>query len=432
MTPIQRGLAAARGGFARSLAPTGKARSARPLKRAMILLASMCGLFAALCGTQTSHAAQGLSLEMVYLTRAEKPRLSLAFVDPEVEAPGVWGARLALKDNQTTGRFLGHTYSLREVVVPADGDIAAAFEQEVASGHRHFIADLAHDDLLAIARAEGADGTLIFNGRAGETDLRTDTCFNHVFHTALSLAQRSDALMQFLVWKRWANVFLLSGTGPGDAAFAEAIRQSARKFGAEIVADEAYAYSPIARRTDSGHIQVQRQMPIATQGAGDDYDVLVVADENDLFGEYLPFNTHAPRPVAGTQGLAPLSWHRVQEQWGSTQFQNRFVAEAGRWMEERDYGAWLAVRAIGEAVTRTNTTDTGAVRAYLRSGDFALGGFKGVGLSFRTWNQQMRQPVILTNKRVLVSVSPQPGFLHQRTKLDSLGYDQPETSCNLQ
>ncbi len=432
MKPIRRGLAAAQGSLARIATDTLPTRFAGAARCALFALACMSALIGGPAGGGVSLAAESLSLEMVYLTRAEKPRLSLSFVDPEVEDPGVWGARLALKDNQTTGRFLDHAYTLREVVVPADGDIVAAFENEIAGGHRYFIADLIHDDLLAIARAEGAEGTLIFNGRAGETDLRTDTCFPQVFHTALSLAQRSDALMQFLVWKRWPDVFLLSGTGPGDAAFAEAIRQSARKFGAEIVTDEAYAYSPIARRTDSGHIQVQTQMPVATQGAGDDYDVLVVSDENDLFGEYLAFNTYAPRPVAGTQGLAPMSWHRVQEQWGSTQFQNRFAKEAGRWMEERDYGAWLAVRAIGEAVTRTDTTDPAAVRAYLRSDDFALGGFKGVGLSFRTWNQQMRQPVILTNRRVLVSVSPQPGFLHQRNKLDSLGYDQPETACNLQ
>jgi len=101
-------------------------------------------------------------------------------------------------------------------------------------------------------------------------------------------------------------------------------------------------------------------------------------------------------------------------------------------MEERDYGAWLGIRSIGEAVTRTASPEVAALRGYLRGDDFALGGFKGVGLSFRPWNQQMRQPVLLVNKRVLVSVSPQPGFLHQRTPLDSLGYDQPETDCDLQ
>ena len=377
-------------------------------------------------------AAAALDLPIVFITRAEEPRLPLSFIDPVVEDPGVWGARLAIKDNQTTGGFLGHTYELIEVTVPADGDVAAAFAEQLAAGRRLFIADLPRADLLAIAEAAGADQTLIFNGRVGDDDLRVSLCFPPVFHTALSRAMRADALMQFLVWKKWPEVFLFAGSTEDDQAYAAAIRRAAKKFGAEIVEEDSYAYDPIARRTDSGHIQVQRQMPLATQKADDDYDVLVAVDEHEIFGEYLPFNTYAPRPVAGTHGLVPMSWHRVQEQWGSTQFQRRFTEIAGRWMEERDYGAWLAVRAIGEAVTRTDSGDIAALRAYLRGPDFALGGFKGVGLSFRPWNQQMRQPVLLVNKRVLVSVSPQPGFLHQRTPLDSLGYDAPETDCALQ
>jgi ABC transporter substrate binding protein (PQQ-dependent alcohol dehydrogenase system) len=377
-------------------------------------------------------ATAAIDLPIVFLTRAEESRLPLSFIDPVVEDPGVWGARLAIKDNQTTGGFLGHNYELVEVVVPADADIAASFAEQIAAGGRLFIADLPRDDLLAIAQHPEAANTLIFNGRVGDDDLRRTTCFPQVFHTALSRAMRADALVQFLVWKKWTEIFLFAGSTPGDQAYAEAIRRAARKFGAEIVAEDSYAYDPIARRTDSGHIQVQRQMPLATQAADDDYDVMIAVDESETFGEYLPFNTYAARPVAGTHGLVPTAWHRVQEQWGSTQIQRRFTEIAGRWMEERDYGAWLGVRALGEAVTRTNSGDVAALRAYLRSPDFALGGFKGVGLSFRPWNQQMRQPVLLVNKRVLVSASPQPGFLHQRTPLDSLGFDEPETDCALQ
>lgn len=377
-------------------------------------------------------AAAALDVPIVFITRAEEPRLPLSFIDPVVEDPGVWGARLAVKDNQTTGSFLGHNYELIEVSVPADGDIAATFAKQRAEGHSLFISDLPREDLLTIAGDPNAEGALIFNGRVADDDLRLDLCFPQVFHTALSRAMRADALIQFLVWKKWTELFLFAGSTEGDRAYADAIRRAAKKFGAEIVAEDSYGYDPIARRTDSGHIQVQRQMPLATQAADDDYDVMIAIDEHEIFGEYLPFNTFAPRPVAGTHGLVASSWHRVQEQWGSTQIQRRFTEIAGRWMEERDYGAWLGVRAIGEAVTRTNSADNAKLRAHLRSADFALGGFKGVGLSFRPWNQQMRQPVLLVNKRVLVSASPQPGFLHQRTPLDSLGYDAPETDCDLQ
>ena len=101
-------------------------------------------------------------------------------------------------------------------------------------------------------------------------------------------------------------------------------------------------------------------------------------------------------------------------------------------MTELDYAAWLAVRSIGEAVTRTGADDPQTLRGYLRGDQFEIAAFKGEGLTFRAWNQQMRQPILLAAPRVLVSVSPQEGFLHQRTPLDTLGFDQPESRCDLQ
>ena len=48
---------------------------------------------------------------------------------------------------------------------------------------------------------------------------------------------------------------------------------------------------------------------------------------------------------------------------------------------------------------------------------------------FRDWDGQLRQPVLLADARALVSVSPQPGFQHQFSELDTLGTDRPETRC---
>ncbi|MFZ0789757.1 MAG: branched-chain amino acid ABC transporter substrate-binding protein, partial [Chromatiaceae bacterium] len=131
----------------------------------------------------------------------------------------------------------------------------------------------------------------------------------------------------------------------------------------------------------------------------------------------------------GTQGLVATAWSGVHEQWGATQFQRRFREQAGRWMTPRDYAAWLAVRSVGEAATRTQSGDAGTLREYMLGPTFQLAAFKGVAVSYRDWNGQMRQPVLITSPRVLVSVSPQPGFLHPGSTLDTLGYDRPETAC---
>jgi len=101
-------------------------------------------------------------------------------------------------------------------------------------------------------------------------------------------------------------------------------------------------------------------------------------------------------------------------------------------MNARDNQAWLAMRMIGEAVNHARSGDTKAVRDFLIGPDFEVAGFKGVKLTLRIWNQQLRQPILLTDGRGTVSVSPQEGFLHEKTELDTMGYDQPETKCKLQ
>jgi ABC transporter substrate binding protein (PQQ-dependent alcohol dehydrogenase system) len=393
-------------------------------------IASIAGLAGA---AMPALAQDELSVTITYVTRAEGAKLPpLSLLEPrELTDEGLAGASLGIADNQTTGSFLGHAYELNELIVPEDGDVAAAVQGPLAAGERFFVADLLIEDLLAIADLPGAEDALIFNARAQDDVLRTDECRPSVFHTIPSRAMKADALAQFLVWKRWNLWFLIQGERPADLAFAEALRRSAAKFNGKIVEERSYAYEPTSRVTETGHVQVQRQMPVVTQDAPE-HDVVLVADESDVFGEYLPYQTWDPRPVAGTQGLVPTAWHRAHEQWAGTQMQSRFEKHAGRWMRERDYTAWLGVRSLGEAVTRTGSNDPGVLRDYLRGEQFELGAFKGEGLTFRTWNQQMRQPILLAAPRILVSVSPQEGFLHQRTPLDSLGFDQPESNCRLE
>jgi ABC transporter substrate binding protein (PQQ-dependent alcohol dehydrogenase system) len=343
---------------------------------------------------------------------------------------GLMGARQAITENQTTGRFLGQEYELAELVVAADGDLAAAFEAALAAGQRLFILDLHAEQILALADLPGAADALLFNSRAPDDRLRLEDCRANLFHVMPSRAMKADALAQYLVWKQWRDWFLVHGTLEPDLAFAAALERAAHKFGAKIVESRAYEYVATARRTDSGHIQIQSQIPVFTQDAPE-HDVVMVADESDIFGEYLPYRTWEPRPVVGTQGLTASAWHRSQEQWGATQVQRRFEKFAGRWMDERDYTAWLTVRIIGEAVTRTGSADAQAIHDYLVSDQFEIAAFKGEGLTFRKWNQQLRQPILIVGPRMLVSVSPQQGFLHQRTPLDTMGYDEPESSCRL-
>jgi len=87
---------------------------------------------------------------------------------------------------------------------------------------------------------------------------------------------------------------------------------------------------------------------------------------------------------------------------------------------------------IGEAASRGRAGDPKAMLEFFKSADFSLAAFKGQRLTLRDWNLQLRQPVLLADGRTIVSVSPQEGFLHQVSELDTLGFDRPETKCRLQ
>jgi ABC transporter substrate binding protein (PQQ-dependent alcohol dehydrogenase system) len=377
-------------------------------------------------------AAQPLDIPITYLAREEEPLIPLSLAQPILKDEGLMGARQAIGDNITTGRFLKQNYRLVERVVPKDGDLGATFQAALAAGERLFVTDLRKDDLLAVASLADQAGAILLDGRTEDDELRVDAklCHKSLFHTAPSRAMKADALAQYLVVKRWLSWFLVVGSHPDDQAMAAAYRRSATRFGAQIVSEKVYQDTGGARRTDSGHVQIQAQMPIFTQDAKD-HDVLVVADESEVFGEYIPYHTWLPRPVAGSVGLVPSSWSRVHEEWAGTQMQRRFIKLAGRPMTDRDYNMWVGVRAIGEAASRAQTADPAKLKDYMLSPAFELGAFKGQGLSFRRWNQQVREPILLVTPRMLVSVSPQDQFLHQRTPLDTLGYDEPESQCRL-
>jgi ABC transporter substrate binding protein (PQQ-dependent alcohol dehydrogenase system) len=368
-------------------------------------------------------------INITYIGLTQSRTLPLSYLDQPPPDEGVQGARLALADNETTGRFVGQDYHLDETIVPDGGAAVDAFKKSVAAGARLFVTDLPAPTLLQIADLPESKGLTIIDATTEDDSLRGQDCRANVLHTLPSRAMLADALMQYLVVKRWTNILLVVGQEDADKAYADAIRASAKKFRIKVVQEIPWTFDPGARRTDTGHYAVQAEVARITQGAPD-YDLLVVADEADNFGDDLAYRTTSPRPIAGTEGLVASAWARPFEQWGATQLQSRFLKQAHRWMTDRDYGAWMAVRAIGEAATRSGSTDPAMIGAFMRGKDFDLAAFKGTKLTFRDWDGQLRQPVLLADSRSLVSVSPQQGFLHQVSELDTLGVDRPETKCH--
>jgi ABC transporter substrate binding protein (PQQ-dependent alcohol dehydrogenase system) len=374
-------------------------------------------------------AADPVEIGIGYLGRAGvRPALSL--VEQPAENDGVAGARLGIEDNNTTGKFQNQHFTLDEVRLK-DGDDAAKAAVALAERNIGFIiADLPADRLLKAADAVRDRGTVLFNAGSIDDRLREQDCRANVIHAAPTRSMLADGLAQYLVWKQWKRWMLVVGTHEDDKLYAEALRRAATRFGAKIVQERVFEDTGGARRTDSGVTLIQRQMPVFTQQAPA-YDVLVAADESEVFASYLPYRTWDPRPVAGSAGLVPKSWDAAQDQWGAVQMQNRFLKLNSRRMTALDMQVWTAARMIGEAASRTNSRDPKTLLDFLKGPDFSIAAFKGQRLTLRDWNLQLRQPILLVDGRMVVSVSPQEGFLHQVSELDTLGVDRPETKCKL-
>ncbi|MFC3607387.1 ABC transporter substrate-binding protein [Stutzerimonas tarimensis] len=391
----------------------------RQLTRYALACALACAApFAAI---QQAAASEEMEIRIGYLAWIPDPGPLLSNVIPEPADAGLRGAELGIADSNSSGRFLKQRYEL----AAADADdldaLLEAARQQHAGGIRLFVVNAPSESLRELSAA--LPDSLLINAGSAADELRVDQCLGNVLHSLPSRAMLTDALVQFLALRRWNRALLIVGQTDDDKAYADALRRSAKRFGVRIVAEKPWTFDNDQRRS------AQTEMPLFTQTS--EYDVVLVADERGDFGEYVPYQTWFPRPVAGTQGLTPTGWHRSVETYGAAQLQKRFEFHAGRWMNDRDFAAWIGVRSIATGVTRLKEVDPVQLRALALSADLPIDGFKGRKLSYRPWNGQLRQPIPVVHPRALVTTAPLDGFLHPFSELDTLGFDEPESECRL-
>lgn len=339
------------------------------------------------------------------------------------QGDAVAGAALAVADSQFIGAEINVDFRL-EIYRGANATELAstvrAWRDEKAV--RFFILDLPGDVVAELSELTKDDGVLLINATAPDVRLRREACSRYLFHTAPSYAMQMDALVQYLVSKRWTRILMLEGPLPEDATVSEAFRDSADRHGAKIVDTRPFILGNDPRRRDQNNIAL-------LTGGRRDYDVVFVADTDGEFGRYVPYQTNRPRPVVGTTGLTPSWWHWSFERYGAPQLNSRFEKAHGRRMLDQDWGTWVAVRAIVQSVLRVRSTEFEKVTAFMRGDRLRIDGFKGPALSFRPWNNQLRQPILIATHDAMIKTAPVDGFLHETETLDTLGDDRANSSC---
>ena len=362
-----------------------------------------------------------LNVNILYLEqKIQKPPV-LSNIIEEPQDLGIKGAEIAIIDSNKSAKFLNQNFTLESKISFDENELIKTFEEFIKNKNSYVLLNVEDELLEKLLKNPLSKDALLINASSQNTNLRKTICQNNLLHTSASNAMLYDGLMQFLVKRDFKNIFLLSGKNPKDLQIKEDIKRAAKKLGAKIVVEKDWDNNSDIRRKASD------EFPVFTQAK--DYDVILLADYYGDFGEFVYFNSWLPRPVAGTQGLTPVLWHKVIEQWGAAQMQSRFEKFSSRWMESRDYSNWLAVRTIITAISKTNTSDLKTNLDYIYSDDFDVAAYMGRKLSFREYNGQVRIPISLVQPRALISTSPQVGFLHPITDLDTLGIAPFEMEC---
>ncbi len=331
------------------------------------------------------------------------------------------GAEVAIAESRFMGAAIGVEFSLERIRAKNPDRWGEAVSEAVDSGARYLILDAPADRVEEAARLTLGRDVLLFNISARDDSLRQERCRSHLLHIIPSHAMLMDALVQFIVSKKWRKTLMLTGPTPQDAKLAAAFERAAHRFGAEIVENRPFVIGNDPRERELNNI--------ALLTAGVAHDVVFVADSDGEFARDVPYRTSQPKPVIGSEGLAASAWHWAWERHGAPQLEKRFEKRAKRQMRGVDWAAWMAVKSVVEAMLRTEGADFFEVRDYLLGEEIVLDGFKGNRVNFRPWNRQLRQPVLLITHNWVVERAPLPGFLHQSNNLDTLGFDERESAC---
>lgn len=364
--------------------------------------------------------APAATLKATLLVPADDPRLERTRVEHAYlghpGGPAEQALQLALEDGRFELDAAGAEVALAtQSAATLEAARAAAVAAEKA-GAAVLLADLPADWLLAVSDAVKLP---VLNLGSADDRLRGPDCRARLFHLMPSERMRSDALAQYLVSRRWNKLLLLTGPGAADQTRGATVQASMKRYGLQVVASKPFKVSADPRERDLAN-------PLLLTG-GSSYDAIWVVDSDGEFGRALPYRSALPRPVVGDAGLVALAWHAQFERFGAPQVSRRFAKAAKRPMVGQDWVAWIAGKAlVTAAVAAPKGPATSWAQALAKN---PLDGYKGVTLSFRSWDGQLRQPLMLTDGQGVIALAPIEGILHPSNVLDTLGADAPEKSC---
>ncbi len=330
------------------------------------------------------------------------------------------GAKTALKELRFHGKELGITFELNAKRFSKTEDLRKLVNEFGEEGVNFVIADLKPDLLLEAAALAESKGITLFNVSSGESRLRQEQCKKNIYHVIPSDNMLSDALSQHLASLKWRSILALVGPNPEDKVLLETFKASAKRYGLKVDDEREFVLGSDPR------VREKNNTKLLTKGK---HDVIFVADADGEFARQLPYKTVKPTPIVGGEGLAAMAWHWSWDRFGAPQLGKRFEKLSDRPMANNDWAAWMAVKMIAKGIQTLKSTEKNSLVEFLTDSETIFDGFKGNRLNFRSWNNQLRQPILIATHNWVIQRAPVEGFLHQKENMDTLGIDEPESKC---
>jgi ABC transporter substrate binding protein (PQQ-dependent alcohol dehydrogenase system) len=332
------------------------------------------------------------------------------------------GARLGLKDIKPFQRMAKVKFKLMDLRIKNIDSAADDIFNHINSNNiKIILLDFPASELSKIVNKISDLNIAIINISSKNNKLRSANCHKNVFHTIPSERMLSDSLAQYLSDKKWRKVLILTGPLEIDKAKSASFIESAKQFGLKIIDNRNFLLGNDPRARD------QNDLDFLTGSAK--YDAVYVSDTHKEFSYRVPFATHIPSAVIGSSGLTPRAWHWSYLRHGAPQVHGRFERMNKRRMTEEDWAAWVAIRAIAEALVRFKDNENFSFHDAFVSENFKLDGSKGPVLNFRKWNRQLRQPIMLSTDNWVTSIAPLESFVHRENNLDTIGIDSKTSKC---
>lgn len=333
------------------------------------------------------------------------------------------GAKLGLKDIKPFQRMAKVKFKLMSLRIKNIDTASNDILNHINSNNiKIILLDLPAAELSNVVNKISNLNLVVINISSKNNELRSSNCNQNLFHTIPSERMLSDSLAQYLSDKKWRKVLVLTGPLEIDKAKSESFIESAKQFGLKIVDNRNFLLGNDPRARD------QNDLDFLTGSAK--YDAVYISDTHKEFSYGVPFATHIPSAVIGSSGLTPRAWHWSYLRHGAPQVHGRFERMNQRRMTEEDWAAWVAMRAIAEALVRFKDNENFSFHNSFVSENFKLDGSKGPVLNFRKWNRQLRQPIMLSTDNWVTSIAPLESFVHRENNLDTIGIDSKTSKCS--